>query len=227
MFLIINTACHYPDNPQLFFFLFVFCFLWWLLMGPLFVPCSWMSIVLQKSPPGPINSSVFQHLLHIWTLSVTIWFCDQSFDTEDNWGTQTQNSNIHWCSRRKHDILRHGGENFWNGMQIKFFSLFCLNINGFHCITALQKQHNILHVSLKSSKVGQYDPSYFVRIIIIILQILQGLCKPLSRSDDVTMSTDFTFFVCVQLVWKPWMSVSDFIFIVKRFAQELTVNCKH
>ncbi len=54
--------CGYLDDLQLFF-----C------VGCSWVPCLFwtveLSTVLQTNPPRPADSLVFQHLLHIWTLS--------------------------------------------------------------------------------------------------------------------------------------------------------------
>ncbi len=73
--------------------------------------------------------------------AVTVWFWDPSFHTEDNWGTQTQlfkkGSNIHWCSRRKHDALRAGGWKLLNRMtKMSTFFLFCWLCRNFACIVS-------------------------------------------------------------------------------------------
>ncbi len=91
---------------------FLFC------VGCSWVPCLFwtvkLSTVLQKNPPCPADSSVFQHLLHIWTLSSSDCMILRSIFS--HWGqlkdsntTIKKGSNIHWCSRRKHDALRAGG----------------------------------------------------------------------------------------------------------------------
>ncbi len=75
--------------------------------------------VLQKNPPCPADSSVFQHLLHIWTLSSHDCMILRSIFSHWGWlrdsNTTIKNgSNIHWCSRRKHGALRAGGvKTFW------------------------------------------------------------------------------------------------------------------
>ncbi len=56
------------------------------------VPCvSWtvkLSAVLQKNPSSPTNSLVFQHFCVFEPFpTMTVWFLDPSFHTEDNWGT--------------------------------------------------------------------------------------------------------------------------------------------
>ncbi len=59
------------------------------------VPClSWtgkLAAVLQKNPSGPTNSLVFQHFCVFEPFpTMTVWFWDPSFHTEDNWGTHLQ-----------------------------------------------------------------------------------------------------------------------------------------
>ncbi len=99
------NLCHYLHDPQL-FFMFCDSFSWvpWLswdadstiyLRLKCFRKCSpeqlKLPAVLQKNPPSPTNSLVFQHLLHIWPLSNNDWwFWDPSFHSEENWRTQTQ-----------------------------------------------------------------------------------------------------------------------------------------
>ncbi len=66
----------------------------------LFYSCSWfpclswkvkLPTVLQKNYSGPTNYLVFQHFCVFELFStMTIWFWDPYFHTEDNWGTHTQ-----------------------------------------------------------------------------------------------------------------------------------------
>ncbi len=75
--------------------------------GCSWVPCLFWT-VLQKNPPYPAESSVFQHLLHIWTISSSDCMILRSIFSY--WGqlrgsnTTIKNmhwsSNIHWRSRR-------------------------------------------------------------------------------------------------------------------------------
>ncbi len=130
------------------------CF--WFCDGCSWVPCLlWtlkLSSVLQKNPPGPADSSVFQHLLHIWTLSNSDCMTLRSIFS--HWGqlrdsntTIKKGSNIHWCSWRRHDALRAGGWTLLNRMKVFYyitFFLFCWNIYFFPFSTALQKQQKIL-----------------------------------------------------------------------------------
>ncbi len=106
----------YLDEPRL-------CFVLWC--------CSWVSCLFwtEHCPPGPADSSVFQHLLHIWTLSSSDCMIVRSIfshrgQLRDSNTTIKKGSNIHWCSRRKHDALRAGGENFWTGWRCPNFSYF-------------------------------------------------------------------------------------------------------
>ncbi len=70
--------------------------------------------------------------------AVTVWFCDPSFHAEDNLRdsstTFNKGSNIHWCSRRKHDALRAGGWKLLNRMKMSTFFLFCWNIIVFYLV---------------------------------------------------------------------------------------------
>ncbi len=70
--------------------------------------------VLQKNPPAPAQSLVFQHFLHIWTLSNSDCMILRSiFSHEgqlvDSYMTITKGENIYWCSRRQHNASRAGG----------------------------------------------------------------------------------------------------------------------
>ncbi len=137
----------YLDDPRLFFFVCLF-----FCDGCPWVPCLFwtvkLSTVLQKNPPCPADSAVFQHLLHIWTLSSSDCMILRSIFS--HWGqlrdsntTIKKGSNIHWCSRRKHDALRAGCWKLLNRMKIFNFFLL-LKYNFFPFITALRKQQKIL-----------------------------------------------------------------------------------
>ncbi len=59
------------------------------------VPClSWtikLSAVLQKNHSAPTNYLVFQHFCVFEPFpTMTVWFWDPSFHSEDNWGTHMQ-----------------------------------------------------------------------------------------------------------------------------------------
>ncbi len=89
--------------------------------------CSWVSCwswADQKNPPAPAHSLIFQHLLHIWTLSKSDCMILRSIfshwgQLRDSYTTITKGENIYWCSRRQHNIKSRG--------MCKFFS-FCLTI---------------------------------------------------------------------------------------------------
>ncbi len=120
---VLNIVCGYLDDLRL----FVFC------DGCSRIPCFFwtvkLSTVLQKNHPCPADSSVSQHILHIWTLSSSN--CMILWSIFSHWGqlkdsntTIKKVSNIHWCSRRKHDALRSGGVNFWTGWRWPNFFYF-------------------------------------------------------------------------------------------------------
>jgi len=104
----------------------ILCVVTWMIYDCFFLlcdGCSWVSClfwavklssVLQKKSPGPADSSVFQHFLHIWTLYSSDWMILRSVFS--HWGQLRESNttfkkglNIHWCSRKKHDVLIDGG----------------------------------------------------------------------------------------------------------------------
>ena len=129
--------------------------------GCSWVPCLFwavkLSSVLQKKSPGPKNSSVFHHLLHIWTLYNSDWMILRSIfshggQLRDSNTTIKKGSNIHWCSRRKHDALRVGGWKLLNRMKRSKFFLFRLNIIFFfHLVLPFGSNRKYLHVSRKTN----------------------------------------------------------------------------
>ncbi len=121
------------------------------------VPCwSWavqLPAVLQKNPPAPADSLVFQHLLHILTLSNSDCMILRPIfshwgQLRDSYTAITKVGNIYWCSRRQHNALRARGCKLLNRMMSKFF-LFCLKIIFFSFGTALKKLHKYLNISQK------------------------------------------------------------------------------
>ncbi len=103
--------------------------------GCSWVPCLFwtveLSTVLQKNPPCPADSSVFLHILHIWTLSSSDCMILRSIFSHlgqlmDSNTTIKKGSNIHWCSRRTHDALRAGGgvKTFEQDEDVQFFFFF-------------------------------------------------------------------------------------------------------
>ncbi len=118
----------------------ILCEVTWMIYDSVFFcdGCSWvpclfwtveLSTVLQTNPPRSVDSSVFQHLLHIWTLSSSDCITLRSIFS--HWGqlrdsntTIKKGSNIHWCSRRKHNALRAGGweqNEEWNWTKFSYF----------------------------------------------------------------------------------------------------------
>ncbi len=102
--------------------------------------------------------AVFQHRLHIWTLSSSDCMILRSIFS--HWGqlmdsntTIKKGSNIHWCSRRTHDALRAGGEHFWTGWRCPNFSYF-VEISFlffFHLVLTFRSNRRYLHVSRKTN----------------------------------------------------------------------------
>ncbi len=118
------------------------------------VPClSWtvkLPAVHQKNPSGPTNSFVFQHLLHIWTLSNNDCIILRSIFS--HWGQlrdsyYTKGSNRHWCSRRYNNALRAGGWKLLNKMKMYTFFLFYLNIFFSPLVLPFRSYRRYLHVS--------------------------------------------------------------------------------
>ncbi len=73
-----------------------------------------LSAVLQKNPPTPAHSLVFQHLLHIWSLSKSECMILSSIfsnweQLRDSYTTITKGENMYWCSKRQHNALKAGG----------------------------------------------------------------------------------------------------------------------
>ncbi len=124
---------------------FLFCDRWsWAVQLP---------AVLQKNPPAPAHSLVFQHLLHIWTLSNNDCMILRSIfshwgQLRDSYTTITKGENIYWwCSRRQHNALRAGGVNFWTGW-------WCAN-------TGLQKLHKYLR--FPEDKISTIYPDHAIQ----------------------------------------------------------------
>ncbi len=83
--------------------------------------------VLQKNPPAPAQSLVFQHLLHIWTLSNSDCMILRSIFS--HWGTHTQllyKVDTYWCSWRQHNALRAGAWKLFELDDQGKLYLFCL-----------------------------------------------------------------------------------------------------
>ncbi len=133
--------------------------------------CSWvlfwswavqLPAVLQKNPPAPAHSLVFQNLLHIWTLSnsdcmILRFIFSHGGQWRDKYTAITKGGNIYWCSRRQHNAWRARARKHLNSMCS--FVLFCLKIIYKHMYlyiyffffgTALKKLQTFLNVSQKT-----------------------------------------------------------------------------
>ncbi len=104
---------------------FVLC---WLFMSPLFVLNSWTVHCSSDKSSTLCRFCSFPAFLHIWTLSSSDCMILRSIFS--HWGqlmdsntTIKKGSNIHWCSRRKHDALRAGCWKLLNRMKISNFFL--------------------------------------------------------------------------------------------------------
>jgi len=85
--------------------------------------------------PFPAVTMIFRSILSHWG------------QLRDSNSTIKKGSNIHWCSRRKHDALRAEGWKLLNRMEMSQFFLFYLNIIVFHLILPFGSRRRYLHVS--------------------------------------------------------------------------------
>ncbi len=147
--------------------LIIICVVSWMIHNFLFC----VVIVVHESLVGPEQFNCLPffreilQLLHIlWFssifcifepfLTVTVWYWDPSFQTEGNWGTQTQLlQTIYWCSRRQHNALRARGCKLLNRMMMCTCFLFCFKIILFSIGTTLKKLNKYLNVSQKTKSV--------------------------------------------------------------------------
>ncbi len=97
-------------------------------MSPLFVLNSWTEHCSSDKSSTFCRFCSFPAFLHIWTLSSSDCMILRSIFS--HWGqlrdsstTIKKGSNIHWCSRRKHDALRAGCWKLLNRMKISNFFL--------------------------------------------------------------------------------------------------------
>ncbi len=91
----------------------------------------------------------FPAFLFIWTLSNNGCMILRSIfshrgQPRDLFTTITEDSNTHWCSRRRNHALRAEAWKLLNRMKMCMFFLFCLNIIFFSFSTALQKLQKIV-----------------------------------------------------------------------------------
>lgn len=93
-------------RPRILTLVTCLCVQWWMLLSLLFSSVQ-LSTVLQ-----------FLHILCFSSIfctyeffpAVTVWSLRMKAELKHNY---YKAANIHWCSRRKHNALRAGGENFW------------------------------------------------------------------------------------------------------------------
>ncbi len=97
------------------------------------------------------NSLVFQHFCAFEPfLTMTVWFWDPSFHTEDNWGIYYRRLTLTDAPEGKTCIKNRGWKllnRMWN------FFLFCLNIIFFHLVLPFRGYRGLLHVSQKTKLV--------------------------------------------------------------------------
>ncbi len=174
---------------------FVLC---WLFMSPLFVLNSWTEHCSSDKSSTFCRFCSFPAFLHIWTLSSSDCMILRSIFS--HWGqlmdsntTIKKGSNIHWCSRRKHDALRAGCWNFWTGWRFPNF-FFCWNIYFFPFITALRKHRRYLHVS----------PEDKLSTIYLDLQIQKVF--PFRLLMHRVFFNSLMFFWSISECWKPFYS---------------------
>ncbi len=112
----------YLDDPRLFF-----CFVL-VVHESLFVLNSWTEHCSSDKSSTFCRFCSFPAFLHIWTLSSSDCMILRSIFS--HWGqlmdsntTIKKGSNIHWCSRRKHDALRAG---CWKLLNRKISNFFLL-----------------------------------------------------------------------------------------------------
>ncbi len=114
--------CYYLNDRQMYFFLFSASCSW--------VPClSWTVQLSHKSH----EFFSFPAFLCIWTLWV-FFFNPILNPMRDSFATITEDSNTHWCSRRKKHALRARAWKLLNRMKMCVFFLFCLHIIFFHLV---------------------------------------------------------------------------------------------
>ncbi len=94
--------------------------------------------------------------LCMWTLSNSDCMILRSIflhrgQLRDSFATITEDSNAHWCSRRKNHALRAGAWKLLNWMKMCIFFLFCLNIIFFNLVLPFRSYRRYLHVFQKTN----------------------------------------------------------------------------
>ncbi len=141
---------------------FVLC---WLFMSPLFVLNSWTEHCSSDKSSTFCRFCSFPAFLHIWTLSSSDCMILRSIFS--HWGqlmdsntTIKKGSNIHWCSRRKHDALRAGG---WKLFEFEDQGKIVLNLSsGKHasifCCFRRAVINGKIYIFQQKKKVGNLHP---------------------------------------------------------------------
>ncbi len=134
----------------------LYCVVTWMIHSCVFLfsdSCSWVPLswtvklpaVLWKNPSVPTNYLVFQHFCAFEPFpTMTLWFWDPSFHTEDNWRTHLQLlqkiQTLTDAPEEEKKCIKSQGFR----MKMCIFSMFCLNIIFFSFSNALQKLLKIL-----------------------------------------------------------------------------------
>ncbi len=146
------------------------------------------ALFFKKNPLCPAKYSVFQHILHFEPFpAVTVWFWDPYFNTEDNWGPQTQLlKKVVVDHPGNHTLLRTKGSQTFECFFYIISAVFCLvlwiNINIFYVKYPI-------HDSIKYKITCiLYDISYFVEITHIF-------------TDSARSSQTFRQHCMLPLIW--------------------------
>ncbi len=97
----------------------------------------------------------FPAFLCIWILSNNDCMILRSIfshwgQLRDSYAAITEDSNTHWCSRRKKPCIKSRGWKLLNRMEMCTFFLFCLNIIFFNLALPFRGYRRYLHVSQKT-----------------------------------------------------------------------------
>ncbi len=102
---------NYPVQKFTHPWILILCVVSWMILDSFIFcdSCSWVGPE-QRNHPASAHSLVFQHLLHIWTLSSSDCMILKHWgQLRDSNTTITKGENIDWCWRRQHNALRAGG----------------------------------------------------------------------------------------------------------------------
>ncbi len=170
-----------------------------------------LSTVLQKNPPF-LQNLQFSSIFCIFEPfpAVTVWFWDPSFDTEDNWGTQTQlltkGSNVHWCSLRKYDVLRARGLNIFEFEDQGKLYLICL----------VKTCKYLLLLPKASTKWGKHfyilmhHVSLYIFIWVCAVALKQKNIKIIRKVFVCTSKHISVSWLCMHIHGPKWEQVTEF-----------------